>query len=171
MLTHCHMCEYNRPIFIIWVTSKTICPLWKRPIAGSNASGLHTLSQVEDGPGHLQPLVPVRHLQCVQEPHHIRPLLLRRQLDPPPAPSCRTQQHSAQGYFQKSWRVFTGFSFIKRWLCRDKQETWNGEGKVEIELLFSCEAKLKMDVYHLAKMPSQSNKSGELEELQALKEL
>lgn len=49
----------------------------------------HTLSQVEDGPGHLQPLVPVRHLQRVQQPHYIRPLLLHRQLDPPPASSCR----------------------------------------------------------------------------------
>lgn len=50
---------------------------------------VHTLSQVKDSPGHLQPLVPVRHLQRIQQPHHIRPLLLHRELDPPPASSFR----------------------------------------------------------------------------------
>lgn len=53
------------------------------------ASGLRTLSQVEDGPGHLQPLVSVRHLQRVQQPHDVGPLLLHRQLDPPSVSSCR----------------------------------------------------------------------------------
>lgn len=47
-----------------------------------------TLGQVEDGPGHLQPLVAVGHLQGVQQPHHVGSVLLRRQLDPPPASRC-----------------------------------------------------------------------------------
>lgn len=68
----------------------------------------HTLSQVEDGPGHLQPLVPVRHLQRVQQPHYIRPLLLHRQLDPPPASSCRkdTETKGSRLQSDKKKKIF-----------------------------------------------------------------
>ncbi len=90
---------------------KTKCQPWKRPAAGCDVSRPRTLSQVEDGPGHLQPLISVRHLQRVQQPHHIRPLLLHRQLDPPPASSCRRdttgyfQKHLSQRLFPPPWRI------------------------------------------------------------------
>lgn len=122
-----------------------------------NILGLHTLSQVEDGPGHLQPLVPVRHLQRIQEPHHIRPLLLRRQLNPPLPPSCRTQQHKAQVLFSEIfvlWRrlpvccVFLALLKDEMVWCYER-ETLNWATtvwgiKLKIKLLFSCEAKLKL---------------------------
>lgn len=47
-----------------------------------------TLRQVQDGPRHLQPLVPVDHLQPIQEVHDVGFLLRPVQLQPPPAPHC-----------------------------------------------------------------------------------
>ena len=95
----------------------TIWLMWKRNNACCAVLGPRTLSQVEDCPGHFQPLISVRDLQRIQQPHYIRLLLLHLQLDPPPASSCR-KDTSTQGYLQKHPFHIIFFCLIGAKQCR-----------------------------------------------------
>jgi len=52
---------------------------------GSRYVVVLTLCQVEDGPCYFEPLVPVDHLQPIQQAHDVGLLLSPIQLQPPPA--------------------------------------------------------------------------------------
>lgn len=55
-----------------------------------------TLCQVQDGPCHPEPLVPVDHLQPIQQVHDVGLLLSPVQLQPPPVRHCKRDKTSSQ---------------------------------------------------------------------------
>lgn len=70
--------------------------------SGSTATSNHeghvpTLCQVQDGPCHSEPLVPVDHLQPIQQVHDIGLLLSPGQLQPPPVGHCKRDTTSSLG--------------------------------------------------------------------------